>query len=70
MLTADAEGDYEFAVIDADFTPVLSLIDYVCSPTDELSCSLPLETLTQPLLAVDSDDGQAEGTATLTITPL
>ena len=75
--TAPADGDYEFAVIDADFTPVFSLIGFFCEPLEELGCALPPETITRTLtadetvhIAVDSADVAVDGLANLTITPL
>lgn len=75
--TATADGDYEFAVQNADFNPVFSLIGYYCEPLEELGCTMPPETLTQTLvadetihIAVDSNDVAVDGMATLTITQL
>ena len=75
--TAPADGDYEFAVIEADFPAVLSLIGFYCEPLDEFACTLAPETLTQTLtadervhIAIDAADMAVDGQGNLTITQL
>lgn len=72
--TAPADGDYEFAVIDASFPAVLSLVGYLCEPPEEFACSLAPETITRTLSAdetvhvlLDTDDASMYGDATLSI---
>lgn len=74
--TAELGGDYEFAVIDADFdSPVVSLFGYSCWDFDVLECGMPPEAVLTTVgegetvhIIVDSTE-QTDGSATLTITP-
>jgi hypothetical protein len=73
--SAEADGQYYFAVLDADFEATLYLVDGICDPLAELACAVPPQLIAWPLVAGQSvdvviDSSGAAGTATLEITTL
>lgn len=76
--TAPAQASYEFSVIDADFSPAISLYANSCNGDfDEFSCELEPATISQTLsegetvhLLIDDQGGAIAGSATLNITQL
>ncbi|MFO7563202.1 MAG: hypothetical protein R6X02_11210 [Enhygromyxa sp.] len=74
QFTAPAEGDWQFAIAESDFTEVLTLLGS-CEPLEELSCSAAPAVVEQPLsegevvyVIVDSEQGT--GAASLVISQL
>jgi hypothetical protein len=69
---AEVDGDYQFAVTNADFEATLYLAGVTCDPLDELACANAPDAITVSMFVGDTvyvvvDSSGAAGTASLDI---